>query len=65
MTGGLHDHFIKYFHKTEEEFEKHKEYDIMKVNYAYKNLIPLVNINYKDFDNIECILDKELKFYIQ
>lgn len=45
--------------QTEEEFEKQKEHDRRKRNYARNNKINLLEIWYWDYNNIEKILDAE------
>ena len=45
---------------AEKQFEQQKEHDKRKREYAEENKIKLLEIWYKDFDNIETILEKEL-----
>jgi len=49
---------IKY---AEERLRKQQEHDRLKTEYAEKHNIKLLRIPYWDFDNIEEILDKEIK----
>jgi len=46
--------------QSEEEFEYQKEHDRRKKEYALENKYNFLEIWYKDFDNIEAILTKEL-----
>jgi hypothetical protein len=56
-----HKEFIEGFHKTIENFEKQKEHDKRKREYAENNNIQLLEIWYWDYKNIEKILDKWFK----
>ena len=62
--GKQHEEFIKYFYMTECDFNKQQEHDRRKREYAKKNNIELLEIWYWDFDNIEEILYKQIKFKI-
>lgn len=58
--GKQHEEFIKGFHMTERNFDKQKEHDKRKKEYARNNNIDLLEIWYWDFDNIEEILNKQI-----
>lgn len=58
--GRQHERCIMGLHVTKKDFEKQKEHDRRKREYAYKNRYNLLEIWYWDFDNIEEILKKEL-----
>jgi len=58
--GEQHERYIKYFHKSIEDFEKQVEHDRRKKEYAQQNGYNFLEIWYWDFDNIEEILTKEL-----
>jgi hypothetical protein len=58
--GEQHDHYVEYFHKSIEDFNKQLEHDNRKRQYAIENEIKLLEIWYWDYDNIEMILEKEL-----
>ena len=45
-------HFIPFKNDTLETFEKRKKYDLLKREYCKQNSIPLVEINYKDRQNL-------------
>ena len=57
--GEFHDGSVSY--QTEEEFERQKEHDKRKREYAKSHGIDLLEIWYWDFDNIEDILYNYLK----
>jgi hypothetical protein len=59
-NGLQHYEFFKYFHKTEEEFEKRKERDNTKKEYCLKNNIKFIEIPYWNKEDIGSILIKEL-----
>ena len=59
--GEQHEKYIKGFHKNKKAFINQQEHDRRKREYAINNNIKLLEIWYYDFDNIEQILDKELK----
>ena len=59
--GKQHEKYIKGFHKSKKDFEKQLEHDRRKREYAINNNIKLLEIWYKDFDNIEIILNNYLK----
>lgn len=59
--GEQHEKFCKGFHETYEDFQKQLEHDRRKREYAQIYNINLLEIWYYDFDNIEEILDRELK----
>ena len=48
--------------QTKEEFEKLQYHDQLKNTYCKNNNIPLLRIPYYDFDNIDDILCKYLKY---
>ena len=56
FNGKQHYEAIEWFGGVE-KFEKQKTHDEIKRNYCLKNNIPLLIISYKDFSNIENILD--------
>lgn len=56
--GQFHDGTVVY--QTNDQFLYQQEHDRRKRQYALDNKITLLEIWYKDFDNIETILDKEL-----
>jgi len=58
--GKQHERYIKGFHKTKEDFEKQVEHDRRKKEYALENGYNFLEIWYKDFDNIEEIIEKKL-----
>ena len=45
---------------ADENFEKTKKHDLLKEEYAKKNNYKLLRISYKDFDNIEEIIQKNI-----
>ena len=58
--GEQHEHYIKGFQRSKQEFSKQQEHDRRKFNYALEhNYIPM-EIWYWDYDNIEEILIREL-----
>ena len=57
--GEFHDGTVPY--QSEIQFDYQQEHDRRKKQYAIDNNIKLLEIWYWDFDNIEEILDKELK----
>jgi hypothetical protein len=59
--GEQHDKYIKGLHQTQKGFEKQKEHDRRKREYAKLYNVKLLEIWYWDFDNVEEILKKELK----
>ena len=63
--GEQHDHPVDFLGKgkeyAENQFKNQQEHDRRKKQYADENDIKLLEIWYWDFDNIETILDKELK----
>ena len=59
--GEQHEHYCKGFHKSKKDFEKQQEHDRRKREYCLNNNINLLEIWYYDFDNIEEILERELK----
>lgn len=61
FNGGQHYEFISYFHKTLHDFHRQKHHDWMKRKYAIKNGYKLISIPYWEYENIEEILQKELK----
>jgi hypothetical protein len=60
--GMQHFKWIKTF-QTKMEFELQQEHDKIKNNYCIQNNIKLIRIPYYEFDNIEKILDEELRSY--
>lgn len=61
FQGKQHKEYIPGFHKSKKDFEKQVEHDNRKRNFAKEHNIKLLEIWYWDFDNIESILNKELK----
>lgn len=59
--GQQHEKFIRGLHKSKKDFERQLEHDRRKRGYAETNNIKLLEIWYKDFDNIENILSKTLQ----
>lgn len=59
--GEQHEKYRPGFHKNKESFMKQQEHDRRKRNYAEINDVGLLEIWYWDFENIEVILNKELK----
>ena len=59
--GKQHERYIKGFHKSKKDFERQKEHDRRKKEYALKNRYNFLEIWYWDFDNIEEILDNYFK----
>lgn len=59
--GQQHEKYIKGMHKSKKDFEKQKEHDRRKKEYAQQNGYKLLEIWYWDFDNIEEILNNEFK----
>ena len=59
--GGFHDGTVTGNYQTDEQFLIRQEHDKRKREYAKYNNINLLEIWYWDFDNIEEILNKELK----
>ena len=60
--GEYHDGSVS--HQSEEDFDKQQEHDRRKKEYAKVNNIALLEIWYWDFDNIEEILIKQIKYKI-
>jgi len=60
--GEQHERYIKGFHKSKKDFEKQLEHDRRKKEYAQNNNINFLEIWYWDYDRIEEILEKELKY---
>jgi hypothetical protein len=60
FQGEQHSRFVERFHVTKSGFEKQLEHDHRKREYAKGHKIKLLEIWYKDLDNIESILNKEL-----
>lgn len=60
FQGEQHEHYVKGFHKTYDDFLKQVEHDNRKRNYAFENNYKFIEIWYYDFENIEEILDIEL-----
>lgn len=58
--GAQHFLFPNTLHKSRDEFESQQKRDKLKTEYAEKNNINLLRINYKDFDNILAILQEKL-----
>lgn len=63
--GGFHDGTARYSNETQEEYEerfkRQQEHDRRKREYAESHNIRLLEIWYWDFDNIEIILNKNIK----
>jgi hypothetical protein len=59
--GKQHEKYCKGFHKSKKDFKTQQEHDKRKRKYAKDNKIDLLEIWYWDFDNIENILDNNLK----
>lgn len=59
-NGKQHYEYIEFFHKNKEGFEKYKERDIKKQKKCKENNINFLEISYKEDNNIEQILQKEL-----
>lgn len=59
--GNFHDGNLSENYKNKFDLEKQQEHDKRKRDYAKNNNLSLLEIWYWDFDNIEKILDKELK----
>ena len=60
FQGLQHEKYVKGFHKTEADFLKQQEHDRRKKEYAEQNEYNFLEIWYKDFDNIETILNEYL-----
>jgi len=60
--GLQHEKYCKGFHKSKKDFKRQLEHDERKRQYCIDNNIKLLEIWYYDFDKIEEILEKELKF---
>lgn len=58
--GEQHERYVKGFHKNKNSFKKQQEHDTRKQQFAEDNEIRLLEIWYRDFDNIEWILEREL-----
>jgi hypothetical protein len=63
--GIQHEKFCRGLHKSKKDFEKQREHDRHKKEYAYNNNIKLLEIWYWDYDNIEEILTNYLKEMIK
>ena len=57
FQGEQHERFVKGMHKTIEDFERQKEHDRRKKEYAEVNKYNFLEIWYYDINNIEKILD--------
>lgn len=62
--GEQHEKYIPGLHKSKKDFEKQVEHDRRKRKYAEQHNIKLLEIWYWDFNNIEEIVNKELKINI-
>ena len=58
--GQFHDGSVKF--QSQEDFDRQKEHDKRKLNYSILNNITLIEIWYWDFENIESILNKLIKY---
>lgn len=58
--GRQHYEFIELFHKTYDGFLERTKKDKIKKEYCRNNNIKYIEISYKDFENIESILSKQL-----
>lgn len=58
--GQQHEKYIKGLHNFKKDFEKQKEHDKRKREYAKFHNIDLLEIRYWDFDNIEEILQDKI-----
>lgn len=59
-NGKQHYEYIEFFHKNKEGFENYKKRDLKKQEICNNNNIHLLKISYKEDNNIEKILKKEL-----
>jgi hypothetical protein len=59
--GKQHEQYIKGFHKSMQDFKIQQEHDKRKREYAKDHNIGLLEIWYWDYENIEKILEHELK----
>jgi hypothetical protein len=57
FDGGQHDHFVPIFHKDMNDFEKRREYDLRKDEYANQHGYNLIRISFNRLEEIEEILD--------
>jgi len=60
FQGIQHEKYIPGFHKSKEDFEKQVEHDKRKKEYAEQNKYNFLEIWYRDYDNIEEILNNYL-----
>ncbi|MFW6247075.1 MAG: hypothetical protein ACOC22_02790 [bacterium] len=60
VDGKQHYHMIEYFHKDIEAFKQQQKRDNIKNNFCKNNGYNLIRIHYKQFNDIENILKKEL-----
>ena len=63
-NGIQHYKYKKRFYKTPHDFHIQLHHDWLKRKYAKKHGIKLLVISYKEFDNIETILENNVKKYI-
>jgi very-short-patch-repair endonuclease len=61
FQGIQHEKYTPGFQKSKKDFDKQLEHDKRKREYTQQNGYKLLEIWYKDFDNIETILKQELK----
>ena len=59
--GKQHERYIRGFHENKNDFKRQQEHDKRKREYAKGNNIELLEIWYWDFDNIDEILNKQIK----
>lgn len=59
--GEQHEKYHKYFHRTKRDFLIQNEHDKRKREYSKDNNIKLLEIWYYDYENIEKILDNNIK----
>lgn len=59
-NGKQHYEYIEFFHKNIEGFEKYKERDIKKQKICKENNIEILDISYKEDNNINQILQEKL-----
>ena len=65
FQGEQHYNYVDFFHKTDDKFVERIIYDSVKRAYCEYHNIPLLEIRYDEFDNIEEILERALKDFFR
>lgn len=57
FNGAQHYHYIKHFHKTQQEWKKSQEHDRRKISFCLAKKIPIYIIPFWEIDNIHTAQD--------